>query len=355
MRILDTKHQRAAMVILLLGIAIVIALAPFATGLIGIPVLYVLFAPAYNALVPRVRPPAAATLTVALALAVILLFGLVLTLVFVNQAPEIARSLVQSPLLARIQAIRIGNFEMGPQIATFGERAVSWLGTSAIGLIGTATRISLNLTISLFGVFYLFLQAGRTWAVVEPYIPFSPANAELLRERFRLVTASTVVGTGLTAIIQGLMVGLGFWVVGLTHPLFWGVVTVLLSILPVVGSGLIWVPGVVVLLLQDRYLAAVGLLLWGGLAVANIDNVIRPIIFRRYAQIHPLVTLIGAFAGIRYFGLLGLLVGPLALSYFFELIRMYREEYIRPRNRTTERRNPPTLPPVPPSAVPSAP
>ena len=64
-----------------------------------------------------------------------------------------------------------------------------------------------------------------------------------------------------------------------------------------------------------------------------MDNVIRPIVFRRYAQIHPLVTLVGAFAGIRYFGLLGLLVGPLALSYFFELIRMYREEYLQPHAR----------------------
>jgi predicted PurR-regulated permease PerM len=60
--------------------------------------------------------------------------------------------------------------------------------------------------------------------------------------------------------------------------------------------------------------------------VGNIDNVIRPIVFRRWAQIHPFITIIGAFAGIQYFGLLGLLIGPLAISYFFELIRMYREE-----------------------------
>jgi predicted PurR-regulated permease PerM len=79
--------------------------------------------------------------------------------------------------------------------------------------------------------------------------------------------------------------------------------------------------------------AGIGLGIWGAVVVANVDNIIRPIVFRRYAQIHPLVTLVGAFAGIRYFGLLGLLVGPLALSYFFELIRMYREEYLRPRIR----------------------
>jgi predicted PurR-regulated permease PerM len=96
----------------------------------------------------------------------------------------------------------------------------------------------------------------------------------------------------------------------------------------VVGSGVVWVPGALVLALNDRYAAAIGLALWGAIVVGNVDTVIRPIVFRRWAQIHPFVTLVGALAGIRFFGILGLLIGPLALSYFFELIRMYREEYL---------------------------
>jgi predicted PurR-regulated permease PerM len=69
--------------------------------------------------------------------------------------------------------------------------------------------------------------------------------------------------------------------------------------------------------------------LWGVIVVGNVDNVIRPMVFRRWAKIHPFITIIGAFAGIQYFGLLGLLIGPLAISYFFELIRMYRAEYLQ--------------------------
>jgi predicted PurR-regulated permease PerM len=259
--------------------------------------------------------------------------ALVLTLVLVNQAPDIARGIAQSPLLSKISNISVGGYRLSPRLASVSEGIVSWLGTSAIGLIGTATRLSLNLTISLFGLFYLLLRGEETWAAVEPYIPFSTENSELLQVRFRLVTTSTIVGTGLTALVQGVLVGVAFWVVGLSHATFWGVVTVILSILPVVGSGLVWLPGVLVLLLQEKYVGAIGLAIWGVVVVANVDNVIRPMVFRRYAQIHPLVTLVGAFAGIRYFGLLGLLVGPLALSYFFELIRMYREEYLRPRAR----------------------
>jgi len=100
------------------------------------------------------------------------------------------------------------------------------------------------------------------------------------------------------------------------------------AILPVVGSGLVWGPGAIALAIGGHWGLGVGLAVWGLAVVGNVDYIVRPIIFRRWANIHPLVTLVGALAGVPYFGLLGLLIGPLALSYFFELIRMYREEYL---------------------------
>ena len=150
----------------------------------------------------------------------------------------------------------------------------------------------------------------------------------MLRDRFRDVTFSTLVGTGATAAVQGLLVGLAFWVVGLSNAVFWAVVTLIVSILPVVGSGLIWAPGAASLALEGRWGWAIALVLWGILVVGNVDNLIRPYVFRRWARIHPFITIIGAFAGISWFGLLGLVIGPLAISYFFELIRMYRAEYL---------------------------
>jgi predicted PurR-regulated permease PerM len=157
-----------------------------------------------------------------------------------------------------------------------------------------------------------------------------------LRDRFRDVTISTLVGTGLTAAVQGLLVGLAFWATGIPNALFWGVVTVILAILPVVGSGLVWGPGALALAIEGRYGMAIGLAAWGIIVVGNVDNIIRPVVFRRWAQIHPFITIIGAFAGINYFGLLGLLIGPLAISYFFELIRMYRQEYLQEEEITEE-------------------
>jgi predicted PurR-regulated permease PerM len=331
MPFLDTNHQRAALIILVLGIALLVALSPFATGIIGIPVLYVVFHPVHLWLTKRVGPRIAATLVTLLALFLIVVPGVSFAGLIVSQAQDIASGVVQSPLLDRLAQLRIGGSTIGPQLADLGSKLISWIGSSAFGLIGTATRLALNLVISLFGLYYLLLRPAETWESVRPYIPFSPENAEILRQRFRNVTISTIIGTGLVAAIQGLLVGIGFWVTGLSNALFWGVVTMVLAILPVVGSGMVFGPGAIALGLGGHWGWAIALLLWGILIVGNVDYIVRPIIFRRWANIHPLITLIGALAGVPYFGILGLLIGPLALSYFFELIRMYREEYLEAR------------------------
>ncbi len=329
MPFLDTNHQRAAILVLLLGVGLIIALTPYATGLIGIPVLYAVFTPVHNALARRVRPKLAASAVVVLALFLIVVPGVSFAGLIVNQAQQIAGGVIQSPILGRLAELHVGKVDLGPRLAELGAKIVSWLGSSAFGLIGTATRLALNLTISLFGLFYLLLRPGESWEAVRPYIPFSAHNTEKLRQRFRSITTSTLIGTGVTAAIQGTLVGLGFWLAGFSNALFWGVVTMVFAILPVVGSGLVWGPGALALLFDHRYGAAIGLALWGVIVVGNVDYVIRPMVFRRWANIHPLVTLVGALAGVPYFGILGLLIGPLALSYFFELVKMYREEYLR--------------------------
>ena len=328
MPFLDSNHQRAAMLILVLGVALVVALTPFATGIIGIPVLYVVFQPVHGWLMRHTGPRTSAALVVLLALFLIVVPGVSFAGLIVTQAQEIAGGMVQSTLLERLAALHIRGTSIGPQLADLGSKLVSWLGSSAFGLIGTATRLALNLVISLFGLYYLLLRPGETWDSVRPYIPFSPQNTEILRQRFRNVTVSTIIGTGLVAAIQGFLVGIGFWVTGLSNALFWGVVTMVLAILPVVGSGMVFIPGAIALALGDHWGWAIALTIWGLVVVGNVDYIVRPIIFRRWANIPPLITLIGALAGVPFFGILGLLIGPLAFSYFFELIRMYREEYL---------------------------
>lgn len=328
MPVLEDRHQRASAVIILLGIGIAVALFPFATGLLAIPVLYVVFSPLYQRLVAHTRPTVAAGLVVTLGVVIVFVPLASAAGLIVTEAQDLATGVTGSTVLQRISELRLGRFEVGATLAQLGRAATEWVGRSAFTLAGAATRLTLNLVIAFFGLFYMLQRSRSLWEGLLPYIPFSTVNAEKLRTRFENVTISTVIGTGVTAVAQGSLVGVGFWITGLANGLFWGVVTAICSVLPVVGSGLVWVPGAIVLLLEGRQQAAVGLALWGGIVVSNIDNVIRPLVYRRWANIHPLITIVGAFGGIRYFGLLGLLIGPLALSYFFELLRMYRQEYM---------------------------
>ena len=331
MAFLDTKHQRAAFIVLALGAALLWALGPYATGIIGIPVLAVLFAPVHNWLVRHGLLRSVAALVVTLLGAVLLIVpGIFIASLLINQAQEITQNVLQSPIIERFRGLQIRGIPLGPRIAEAGGRIVAAIGASAFGLVGTATRLTLNLTISFFGLYYVLKHPREVWLDARPYIPFSNANTEKLGKRFKDVTVSTVIGTGVVAALQGVLVGLAFWVAGLPNGLFWAVVTTAMAILPVVGSGLVWGPAAIVLIMQGRVVAGILMIIWGAIVVGGIDNLIRPLIYRRFSAIHPLITLIGAIAGVNYFGLLGLLIGPLALSYFFELIRMYREEYLEP-------------------------
>lgn len=337
MPVFDTRRQRAALLILVLGVGLAVALAPYATGLLGAPVIVALFAPFNAWLRRRCSPALAASIVIVTAILVIVIPGAGLAALVVGEAPGIARSIATSPLLDKLEGLRIGPFEIGTELREFGDQAMRWVAGGAIGFLGTATRSVLNLTIALFGAYFLLLRADDAWSAARPFIPFSDENVQRLRERFRDVTNSTVIGVLLVAMVQGLLLGVMFAVVGLPNAVFWGVVTGILSILPVVGSGLIWVPACLRLAVDGRWAAAVVLALWGAAVVGSADNIIRPVVYRRWANIHPFVTLVGAFAGIRWFGLLGILIGPLALSYFFALIEMYSQDYLEPSERIRRR------------------
>ena len=326
----DSPHRRAAAVVILLGVGVTIALAPFVTGLVGAAVLYVTFAPVYRALRRWLRPSLAAVLVVFIGILLLVIPIAWVVVLMANETPGMVASLLQSPFLERLRDMRVGRFEVGPELEQMGTQLLQWLGSNVFKVLGSVTLTTVNLMFAFFGLYFLVQSPEAAWRTVRPYIPFSEANTIRLQERFRAVTISTLIGTGLAAGAQGLLMAIGFMLVGIPNAWFWGVVTVVFAILPVVGSGLIYVPGVASLVMADRPVAAVVLGIWGFVVVANVDNVIRPLVYRRYAQVHPLLTLVGAIAGISYFGLLGLLLGPLALSYFFELLRMYRDEYVEP-------------------------
>ena len=327
MTILDTPRERASLLILALAIGILLAVAPFLSGLLGAAVLYVVFVKLYRRLERIMKPAAAAIVTLTVALVIVALPLAWLIGVVIAQAPEALRTFQSSTVFTSIAGLRIGGFGVGSELAKASGTIATWLSARVFSFVGSATSAVLNLVIAFFGLYYMLRSDGDTWDTIRPYIPFSPSTADALRDRFVSVTEATLLGTMLIAVIQGTLVGTGFWIVGLPNPFFWGTVSAIASILPVLGTALVWLPAVLVLLVQNRYGAAITMLVIGAGIASNIDNLIRPLVYRRVSHIHPMITLVGAFAGVKYFGLLGVLLGPLAIAYLFALLYFYREEY----------------------------
>lgn len=323
-------HQRALrarLVIGVLAVGVAWASLPFLAGLLGAVVLAVLLAPVHRRMAPRIGPRRAALL-LALLSALLLAAPLAFLLAWViAHAPSMLEQVLGSAAFARLPDLRIGGLDVGAQIAEAGRTVVAWGSRRLVGAAAGMTRTVLNLLLATVGLYYLLPDGPALWRRLRTLIPFSSEGADHLAERFTSVTEAAILGIIATAIAQGLTIGIGVWIVGLPNPLVWAALTAVVSVLPILGSALVWIPGVIVLLLSERPGAALALGLIGAIVASNVDNLIRPLIYRRVSGLHPMAGLLGAFAGVELFGLLGLVLGPLAIAYCLELIHLYEMEY----------------------------
>ena len=320
-----SRRARIGIAVLVAGVAW--ASLPFLGGLLGAVVLAVLFAPVHRRLAPKVGPRRAALL---LSVASVLLLVTPLALVLassIQEGPKLFQRALASAAFARLSELRLGPLDVGAQLAGAGRDAVTWISARLVGAAAVVTRTVLNLLLAVVGLYYLLPAGPALWQRLRRLIPFSSDGSDHLAQRFSSVTEAALLGILATSLMQGLTIGLGFWLVGLPNPVLWGAMTGLVSVLPILGSALVWVPATAVLLLSDRPGAALTLGLIGALISSNVDNVIRPVIYRRVSGLHPMASLLGAFAGVEMFGLLGLVLGPLAIAYCLELIRLYEIEY----------------------------
>lgn len=201
---------------------------------------------------------------------------------------------------------------------------LKWLASlgrlAVLGALGTVVGFILMMFILFFAI-----RDGRAmFTDLRELIPMSGAERARLLGHLASVTRAMVYGTGVTALAQGVLIAIGFAIVGLPSPIVFGVLAALLALVPLAGTPIVWVPAVIALALQDRWYAALFLLVWGSL-VATIDNVLRPILVSGRAQVGTLTIFIGVLGGVATFGAVGILVGPLVLALVIALLRFTLE------------------------------
>jgi predicted PurR-regulated permease PerM len=234
---------------------------------------------------------------------------------------ELAEVPVVGPVLAWVQETTGFTFAQiqawAVEAAQTILKALAGLGRAAfLGALGTVIGFALM----MFILFFTIRDSERAFRALRELVPLEDRDKKRLFEHLASVTRALVYGTGVTAIVQGTLVGLGFAVVGLPSPIVFGVLAALAALIPLVGTPVVWVPAVIALAAQGRWTAALILLLWGGF-VTTIDNFLRPWLVSGRAEIGALTVFIGVLGGVGAFGPIGLILGPLILSLVIALVR----------------------------------
>ncbi len=195
-------------------------------------------------------------------------------------------------------------------------------GDFVLGALGTAVSFGLM----LFVLFFVLRDGPALAQKVVRMLPIEVRRRSRLWLHLVEVTRAVFMGIGLTALVQGILVGIGFWIAGLPSPLVFGVLGALCALIPLVGTAIVWVPGVAFLALHADYGHAMFLAAWSIIVVGSVDNFLRPMLISGRAEVPTLAVFIGVVGGLSAFGFIGLFIGPIVLGLLVALFRFENEE-----------------------------
>lgn len=211
--------------------------------------------------------------------------------------------------------------------ASLAESAGQFLVDSAKKMTAGTASFFLSLFVMLYAMFFFLIDGRKILEKILYYIPLGPEEEELMLDRFLSITRATIKGTMLIGLIQGTLGGIGFAVAGLNGAAFWGTIMVILSIIPGIGTALVWIPAVIYLVATGDVVKGVVLGAYMGAVVGTIDNVLRPILVGRDAEMPDLLILLGTLGGIFMFGVIGFIIGPVICGLFLMIWEIYGETF----------------------------
>ena len=334
-------------------------------------VLTVITFPLYERLRRRLggREGAAATLMVLLVLILLVVPVLGLLGALSQQATDVyhwvgkaaAKDNPVQPILDKLEAYRdhpvLGRLVewARPQLESFAAGAKQTVPEGMKKVIGAVTgmltsflanalQAFLNLVLALAALGIFYARGESLLGEVAALVPLPRDRIRELLARLGEVTKAVVKGVGLTCLVQGALGGLGFWVAGLPSPLLFGTVMAFTALIPVVGTAIVWLPGVLYLFFTGQTTWGVGMLLWNALVVGQADNVLRPLLIGGKAGMPLPLLIVGILGGLFSFGLMGLVVGPLVLTVLLFVLEEYRRAV-----PDAEESPPPAAPGTPPA------
>lgn len=199
------------------------------------------------------------------------------------------------------------------------------IASRTLGVVGGAVGFIVEVFFVIFTMYYLFRDGERLRAAAYEMMPLSGPQAREILDRTGEVIGASVYGVLVIAVIQGVLGGLAFWVLGLPSPLLWGVVMIFLSMIPMLGAFLVWVPAAIYLALTGHWVKAVMLAAWGALVIGSIDNFLRPKLVGERTRLHELLIFFSVLGGLQVFGVLGIVLGPVIVAITIALLDVLRQ------------------------------
>ena len=210
--------------------------------------------------------------------------------------------------------------------------AISSLQSAATGMItnilGESLNIITDLALLYLFFYYLLTNTGTIEKYLERIIPFSKDKFDQFAKELEDQTKSNAIGIPLLALCQGIFASVGYWIFGIPEPFFWGIMTGFFSLLPILGSAIIWIPAALYQLSLGFTWQAIAISVYGIVVIGTVDNVFRLVFQKKFADVHPLITIVGLIVGLQLFGIPGVIFGPLLISYFVLLVKIFVNEFL---------------------------
>ncbi|HLD03073.1 MAG TPA: AI-2E family transporter [Candidatus Nanoarchaeia archaeon] len=211
------------------------------------------------------------------------------------------------------------NAQMKNAITSLSSTVAGWASKFVLSLPAKALSAFILLSV----MYYLFMEGDSLMRRIKEDVPLKDSVKQDLISRFGEVTYATIYGLILTALIQGALGAVTFWIFDIPSPLLWGLVMVVLAMLPLVGTALVWGPAAIYKLAIGQYFDGFGILIAGIFVISSIDNIVRPKIIGDKGHVHPAMALLGVFGGLEVFGLFGIILGPLIMAIASVLVEIY--------------------------------
>jgi predicted PurR-regulated permease PerM len=234
--------------------------------------------------------------------------------------------LLERPLGWIGKYVDLSTFDLRQTVLSRIQGVSAYLVSFAAGAVGNISELVLNSVIAFFTLFYLFREGRHLRRRASAILPLSDDQIEKLFNGISSTITASIYGTLAVAFAQGLLTSLAFWGLGLPSPILWGVVTMIFSLIPMVGSGIIWLPASLYLFAAGHAGKGTFLLAFGAGVISLVDNFLRPFVMSGQVKLPNLLLFFALLGGVQEFGIIGLFVGPIVLAVTVTLFGMLREE-----------------------------